>query len=179
MTNPLIIAAVETRPGWGRLLISCCPGRTDLEHILSEDIDALRRAGASAVLTLTETEELEELEVAGLGQAVREAGMDWHHLPIIDYGAPEANFEIGWMEVGPALRARIRDGRDVHMHCRAGCGRSGMIAARLLVELDVCGADEAIRRVRFSRPCAIEREEQEDAVRAAKPLGDALRPIGG
>lgn len=168
MTNPLIIAAVDTKPGWGRLLISCCPGRTDLEHILSEDIEALQRAGASAVLTLTEMDELEELEVPGLGAAVRAAGMDWYHLPIVDYGAPDANWEIGWYEVGRAIRDRVRAGRDVHMHCRAGCGRSGMVAARLMVELGICAADDAIRRVRFARPCAIEREEQEDAVRASR-----------
>jgi len=170
MSTPLIIAAVETRPGWGRVLISCCPGRIDLDHILSDDIDALRRAGASAVLTLTEAEELDELEVGGLGAAVQAAGMGWHHLPIVDYGAPDAAWEAGWRTVGQDLRARVRQGRDVHMHCRAGCGRSGMIAARLMVELGVCNPGEAIVRVRRARPCAIEREEQEQAVHAARPV---------
>jgi len=173
MHRPLIIAAVETRPGWGRVMISCCPGRTDMDHELTLDIDSLLRAGASAVVTLTEQDELEELEVPGLGQAVREAGMQWFHLPIFDYGAPNADWERRWLEQGPRVRAILRDGRSVHLHCRGGCGRSGMLAARLLVELGVCDGAEAIRRVRFARPCAIETEGQVTNVLAARPQDDS------
>jgi ADP-ribosyl-[dinitrogen reductase] hydrolase len=56
------------------------------------------------------------------------------------------------------------------MHCRGGCGRSGTIAARLLVELGLAEPAEAIQKVRFSRPCAIERPEQEAVVLAAQPV---------
>lgn len=167
MHMPLIIAAVKTRPGWGSLMLSCCPGRTDLDHDLAMDIASLLRAGVAAVITLTETEELEELEVPGLGQAVQEAGMAWFHLPIVDYGAPNAEWERWWQAEGPAIRAIVRDGRSVHMHCRGGCGRSGMLMARMLVELGVCDGDEAIRRTRFARPCAIETDTQVDNVMTA------------
>jgi ADP-ribosyl-[dinitrogen reductase] hydrolase len=172
MPNPLIIAAVDTKPGWGRVMISCCPGRTDMDHVLPLDIAALKRAGAAAVITLTEFEELEELEVPGLGQAVREAGMEWFNLPIVDYGAPNLEWEKTWAHKGKAVRAMIRDGRTVHMHCRGGCGRSGMLAAALLVELGVCEPEEAIRRMRFARPCAIETDDQEDYVRHSRPLAE-------
>ena len=169
MHLPLIIAAVDTRPGWGAVMISCCPGRTDMDHDLAMDIASLRRAGAAAVITLTEQDELDELEVPGLGQAVREAEMAWFHLPIVDYGAPNAEWEGWWQTEGPKVRALLRDGRNVHMHCRGGCGRSGMLAARLLVELGICDAEEAMRRTRFSRPCAIETDDQEENVRKTRP----------
>ena len=165
MPRTLIIAAVETRPGWGRVMISCCPGRTDMDHVLPLDIDALKRAGAAAVVTLTEHEELEELEVPGLGQAVREAGMEWFNLPITDYGAPDLAWEQRWLHHGKQVRAILRGGGNVHMHCRGGCGRSGMLAAAMLVELGVCDAEEAIKRTRLARPCAIETDDQEEYVR--------------
>lgn len=169
MIFPIIIAAVETRPGWGRLLISRCPGRADLDHDLDYDLDSIARAGANAVVTLTTREELEELGVAAMGAAVRARGMDWLHLPIEDFGAPDAVWEREWLEAGPRLRRLIRAGGTVHLHCRGGCGRSGMIAARLLAELGEEPAT-AIARVRQSRPCAVETEGQEAAVLAARPL---------
>jgi len=54
------------------------------------------------------------------------------------------------------------------VHCRGGLGRSGMIAARMLVELGT-PADEAIARVRSARPGAVETSEQVAYVRAVRP----------
>lgn len=164
MIVPLIIAAVETKPGWGKLLISCCPGRTDLDHDIAIDIEILTMQNVAAVVTLSDDEELEELGVPNLGLAVRAAGMEWFHLPFDNYCVPEPHWEDEWIEHGPAVRGLVREGRNVHIHCRAGCGRSGMLIARLLVELGICGPEEAIVRTRLARPCAIEREEQEDVV---------------
>ena len=172
MIVPLIIAAIETQQGWGKLLISCCPGRTDLDHDLAIDIEILSMQEVAAVVTLCDDEELEELGVEGLGRAVRAAGMDWFHLPFDNYCIPEPHWEDEWLENGPKIRALLRQGRNVHIHCRAGCGRSGLLIARLLVELGLCGPEEAIKRVRFARPCAIEREEQEDVVYATRPVTD-------
>lgn len=172
MIVPLIIAAIETRQGWGKILLSCCPGRTDLDHDLAIDLEILGMQHVSAVVTLCEEDELDELGVPNLGAAVRDAGMQWVHMPFDNYCTPEPSWEDDWLDEGPKVRALLRDGQNVHIHCRAGCGRSGLLAARLLVELDLCGAEEAIRRVRFSRPCAIEREEQEDVVYATRPIAD-------
>lgn len=170
MIIPLIIAAVDTRPDWGQLMLSCCPGRADQDHDLAMDIDILRRHRVAAVITLTEIEELDELGVGFLGRAVRNAGMEWFYMPIADYCRPDAEWEQNWLDEGPQIRQMIRAGKNVHMHCRAGCGRSGTLAARLLVELGLCAPDEAIRRTRFARPCAIERPEQEAVVREAVPI---------
>jgi ADP-ribosyl-[dinitrogen reductase] hydrolase len=61
--------------------------------------------------------------------------MDWLHLPIADVSVPGPDFEARWVEVGEGLRARLRDGFDVLVHCKGGLGRAGTIAARLLIEL--------------------------------------------
>src|SRR6266516_3803783 len=74
------------------------------------------------------------------------------------------------------LRARLRSGFDVLVHCRGGLGRGGLIAARLLVELG-SKPENAIGQVRRARPGAIETLEQEDYVRATKPIPEKVPSV--
>ena len=102
---------------------------------LDSDLDAIRDWGAVAVITLVQPAELDALNVAELGRKVCERQMAWHHLPIADGAIPSAAFEAGWRTVGEDVRAQLRGGFDVLVHCQGGLGRSGTIAARLLIEL--------------------------------------------
>ncbi len=68
---------------------------------------------------------------------------------------------------GPELRRRLAEGARVLIHCRAGLGRTGTVAARLLVEHGL-DPEAAILRVRQSRPAAIETAGQEAYVRALR-----------
>jgi ADP-ribosyl-[dinitrogen reductase] hydrolase len=98
--------------------------------------------------------------------------MTWFHLPIEEYNTPDADWEDRWTRDGAQLRMLLRQGHSIHVHCRGGCGRAGMTAARLLTELGFEPA-AAIARVRGSRPCAVETEAQEAAVMAIRPAADA------
>jgi ADP-ribosyl-[dinitrogen reductase] hydrolase len=166
-THPLQIAAISAGPAFGRVGITFCPGKYDphamsgsWDRNLSCDLDAIGNWGAAAIVTLVEPEELILLRVASLGQEVRRRGMSWFHLPIADGSTPAAEFERQWNAAGAELRALLRNGRDVLVHCRGGLGRAGMIAARLLIELGIEPAT-AIRQVRAVRPGAIETRQQE------------------
>jgi ADP-ribosyl-[dinitrogen reductase] hydrolase len=110
-------------------------------------------------VSLTEAHELQALGVAGLGAEVRARHMDWLHLPIVDVSAPDAGFERRWVEAGEGLRARLRAGFDILVHCKGGLGRAGLTAAQLMVELGVPPA-EAVATVRQVRPGAIETQAQ-------------------
>jgi ADP-ribosyl-[dinitrogen reductase] hydrolase len=129
------------------------------ERDLAVDLDAVRDWGASAVITLVEPKELTLLKVERLGEEVLRRNMLWFHLPIVDASIPDRKFEQQWEIAGEEVRALLRAGRDVLVHCRGGLGRAGTIAARLLVELGMEPA-EAIARVRAVRPGAIETPEQ-------------------
>ena len=128
------------------------------------DLQQIRDWGAAAVVSLVEPAELGWLQVPHLGQEVERHGMKWLHIPIKDGGVPEDEAERIWAEVGPRIRGLLQEGQRVLFHCRAGYGRSGMMAARLLVELG-WSAERSITEVRRVRPGAIERGAQEAAVR--------------
>jgi ADP-ribosyl-[dinitrogen reductase] hydrolase len=165
-----IAEIAPTLPGHGRIGFAPCPGFG--VGGLDADLDTIRRWGAASLLTLVEDEELAHLDVVDLGLRARALGLLWYHLPIVDMGTPDLAFERAWLEMAPGLRGQLAAGRGVLVHCRGGFGRSGMIAARLLVELGT-GREDAILQARAARAGAIETSAQEAYVRA---LGGAIRP---
>ena len=171
-SHPLQIAAIPAGPGCGKVGLTFCPGKYDPQAVsgfwdrsIDLDLDAIRDWGAAAVVTLIEQKELETLRVQRLGEGVLHRGMLWFHLPIVDVSTPDARFEQAWSTVGCELRALLREGRTVLVHCRGGLGRAGTIAARLLIELGM-QPRPAIDRVRAVRPGAIETAAQETYVLA-------------
>lgn len=174
-SHPLQIAKVPLKSGGGAIGIAFCPGKKQpfgmsgaWDRDLDTDLDAIRDWGASAVVTLIEDHELEAMQVTRMGQAVQARHMAWLHLPIRDVDIPGAAFEAAWETAGPGLRALLRDGFRIFVHCKGGIGRAGTIAARLLIELGDDPAS-AMARVREHRKGAIETSEQEDYVRRVVP----------
>lgn len=154
--------------------MTICPGKTGDSNYgapwardLDLDLRAIRAWGAQVLVSLTEAEEEAGLGVGDLGAACARAGLVRYHLPITDVSVSDARFEALWAWAGRDLRRRLRAGEDVVLHCRGGLGRSGMIAARLLVETGT-GPDKAISAVRTARPGAIETPAQEAHVRAVR-----------
>lgn len=182
-THPLEIAEVRAGPSQGRIGITFCPGKHDRgaytgawARDLSADLDVIAAWGARLVLTLVEPSELVALKVPDLGAAVRDRGIDWRHLPIPDYSVPSDAFEQQWLSHGRDIRALLRGGSDVLVHCKGGLGRAGMIAARLLVELGV-PPEQAIRDVRGVRKGAIETPSQLALVKRTTSLSDPAPDI--
>jgi ADP-ribosyl-[dinitrogen reductase] hydrolase len=160
------IAQLSVGVGLGRIGLTSCPGRIEtsvppgcVNPKLSVDLDAICAWGATAVITLIETCELKHLHVEGLAQEVERRGMRWLHLPITDFSIPDAAFEHAWGRARAEIHSHLRATSAILVHCRGGLGRSGMIAARLLIEHGM-GPSAAIDCVRSVRPGAIETIEQ-------------------
>ena len=141
----------------GRIGLSACPG---LGGSLARDLASLRDWGARGLLSLIEDHEFALFDIESLPEQVEALGMHWWHLPIRDRETPDEHFEACWQQTGPELRRLLGDGQSIALHCRAGLGRTGTIAARLLVEMG-SEPDLAIERVRKTRPGSIETREQE------------------
>jgi ADP-ribosyl-[dinitrogen reductase] hydrolase len=118
-------------------------------------------------VTLIEDHEFELLGVKSLPEEVEALGMRWWHLPIRDMDTPDEGFEIRWRRIGQELRSLLESGFSIALHCRGGMGRTGTVAARLLVELGSAPA-LAIERVRAVRPGSIETRAQEKFVHHCK-----------
>jgi ADP-ribosyl-[dinitrogen reductase] hydrolase len=178
--HPLLIGSVPVGSGRGRIGITFCPGKKQKRAAsgswhchLPSDLDAIQQWGAAVVVTLLEDHELEALGVPEIGAEVRRRHMQWVHLPIADGETPCPRFDREWESRGEDLRAVLRAGFDVLVHCKGGFGRAGTIAAKLLVELDH-DPDSAIAAVRAARPEAIETAAQAAYVRIAYSWGGPI-----
>ena len=176
-THPLVVDQVAVPGIAGRIGMTLCPGRSDDQSFygnrwrrdLATDLEAIRRLDPAMLITLNQPQEFKTLGVPDFEATVRASGLNWRHLPIPDGGVPGPDFEQAWREVGAEAREALRAGRLIVIHCRAGLGRTGTIAARLLVELGTT-PKAAIAAVREARPHTIETAEQERHVRATVPI---------
>ncbi len=148
---------IHALPVAGGILAICpLPGG---DGAYAEDVEHMREWQPALVLTLVTKVELVEGGAEGLGQAMQDSGSRWFHLPIDDMGTPDDTASDRWPEISRIALGALRGGGRVLVHCKAGCGRSGMIALRLMCE---AGEDPAaaLARLRQVRPCAIESDAQ-------------------
>ncbi|WP_417729023.1 protein-tyrosine phosphatase family protein [Roseovarius sp.] len=152
--NDFIIYAL--RVGGGTLALAPLPGAGgdyagDMAHI--------RDWKPALVVSLTMPTEMHEAGAQSLGSEVQEAGTRWIAFPIPDFGVPDYSQVEAWNKASQDIRRALAGGGRVLIHCRGGCGRSGMIALRLMIENGEA-PDEALQRLRHIRPCAVETEAQ-------------------
>ncbi|MFX0542910.1 protein-tyrosine phosphatase family protein [Roseovarius sp. S4756] len=113
----------------------------------------------SMVITLTELPEMVAVGAGDLGHSVVGMGARWVHVPVPDFGVPDAAGMVIWRKAAPAALSALRGGGRVLIHCRGGCGRSGMAALRLMTDAGEPGS-AALARLRGVRPCAVETKAQ-------------------
>jgi hypothetical protein len=122
-------------PKAGRLAIMARPRAGDW---LDDEISGWRAQGIDIVISLLEQEEVIELGLQREAGLCRAQGMEFLSFPIADRGVPESLRDA--VALAQALSTKIDEGRAVAVHCRAGIGRSSLIAACALV---CCGSDPA------------------------------------
>jgi ADP-ribosyl-[dinitrogen reductase] hydrolase len=129
---------------------------------VKDDIKLIAAWKPRAVLSLMEEHELTEAgaPVHLLQDELRSHGIDWQHLPIPDMGAPDKRFETAWIDLWPRLDRELRQGDRAFIHCYAGLGRTGTIAALILMQYGVSARD-ALQQVRAARPGSVQSFEQE------------------
>ena len=114
----------------GKLLAGEYPGGTSPEAT-RERLKRLMDAGVAAFIDLTRPGELPSYE------AELPAGVSYLRQPIPDHGLPQERRHMSGI-LG-ALRQAMRSPRPVYLHCRAGIGRTGMVAGCYLADRGLGG----------------------------------------
>ena len=145
-----------------------CPGTRDgvrmPQSLVAQDLDHLASLGISSIVSLIDAEESRLIGVPSLAAQTVAAGLGWRDFPIIDRAVPEPDEATAFQRLLADLSSMLHDGARLAIHCRAGLGRSGLLAAALLVWRGVA-AEEAIATIRHCRPGAIETDGQEGYIR--------------
>ena len=115
-----------------RLIFTPCPGTK--EASLQAALKTMQAAGADAVVTMMPDAELSEFKADSLPAECAALGLAWFQLPVEDDCAPEAPFAAAFANHKTALLARLASGQTLAIHCRGGSGRTGLMAAILLLE---------------------------------------------
>ena len=129
MSHPFDVC---TLPSGGQFIFTPCPGTKDVG--LEESLTALKAAGAVGVVTMLSHEELEFLNVPAFGDVCHQLGLAWYQLPVEDDCAPEAPFESAFANLKATLMNHLEAKDTLVIHCRGGTGRTGLMAAILLLE---------------------------------------------
>ena len=164
----------------GRLGLTVAPGHwrpgldSASDRLVEDDLVYLRDFyGAKVLVTLLEEFEMKRLAIPELLGVARKVGLRSLWLPIADVSVPSDLEETTALVDG--IVERMSRGDTVVVHCLAGRGRSGTIAACCLVATGRAPA-EAIRMVRKARPGAVEVESQMEFVkRFARGRAGGLR----
>jgi len=131
---------------------------------LADDLAELEGVhGVKLLVSLLCEEELAPRGIPDLVDAGRAARLPILRFPIEDFSAPDAPEDL--FPVVRRVLDTTRGGGPVVVHCWAGLGRSGLVAASCLAAHGLA-ADEAIALVRRYRRFAIQTLAQERFVRA-------------
>lgn len=143
----------------GRLFVMPKPS----DEWLEDDIGAMRGEGVDHVVSMLTGDEIGELGLTEELDICGRFGVTFSRFAIEDRGVPEL------AELVPMVDGLVDDltsGKSVAVHCRAGIGRSGLLAACVLTRFGL-SAEAAIESVSLARGVPIpDTAEQAEFVHA-------------
>jgi|GraSoiStandDraft_36_1057302.scaffolds.fasta_scaffold11374_3 protein-tyrosine phosphatase len=119
---------------------------------LSDDLRMLRRAGVDVIVSALTALEAEELGLAEEAQECAQNGLLFISFPIEDRSVPTSHVDFGALV--NQLLEYSRKGKAIAVHCRAGIGRSSMIAACVLIRNSL-SVESAFQAIEESRGCPV------------------------
>ena len=165
---------VQPKDVKGKIFLTCFPGRNGEkisfeENIFLEELNNFSSLNSNTVVTLAEDNEIEKLcDKKFFVRKIYSHNLKWIHMPIVDLKSPDHKFMDKWQTTKVLLKNDLIEGKNIILHCMGGKGRTGTIAAILLIEFGE-KYKEAIKIVREKRKGAIETKEQEEFIFSYRP----------
>lgn len=154
---------IEARSA-GRLAIAARPRADDW---LEAEVAAWKREGVNTVISLLEREEVSELKLEREAGICQSNGLEFISFPIPDRGVPET---ASAAQLARSIAESVAQGGSVVIHCRAGIGRSSIIAATALICSGI-GAEQALESIKDARGLTVpDTAEQRDWVTAFETM---------
>ena len=102
---------------------------------LAEEVAAWHAAGVRTVVSLLEPFEVRELELKLESSSCEALGVQFLSFPIADHSIPASVPALS--AFAARLVSQLRGGMVVAIHCRAGIGRTGLVAGCVMHQLGV------------------------------------------
>lgn len=115
---------------------------------LEEELAALKREGVGVVVSLLTAAEEMVLDLSRERELCEAVSVQFRSFPIRDRDIPRSANEV--RRFLQTLRSAFAEGGGIAIHCRAGIGRSAVIAACLLVDAG-CAPARALERIGAAR----------------------------
>lgn len=132
-----------------RLSIVARPRGGDWLH---DEIHALSASGVQFLVSMLTDKEADELGLRGEENHCEHEGIIFRNVPIQDRSVPADRRQF--LDAVEQVRADVKCGKDVVVHCRAGIGRSSVFVASVLVRLG-WKVEEAFKAIEKARGCAV------------------------
>ena len=159
----------------GKIFLTCFPGRNGKkisfkEDIFLEELNNFSSQNSGTIVTLVEDKEIEKLcDKKFFVRKIYSHNLKWIHMPIVDLKTPDQKFMNKWQTIKVLLKNDLIEGKNIILHCMGGKGRTGTIAAILLIEFGE-KHEEAIKIVREKRKGASETKKQEEFIFSYRPV---------
>lgn len=115
---------------------------------LLDELASYQREGIQQIVSLLSSEEEKELNLTSEEDLCRICGLDFTRFSIDDRCVPVD--PIAFRRLVCDTYTNLKLGKSIGIHCRAGIGRSGTLAACILIEMGM-EAEQAIDLVSSSR----------------------------
>ncbi len=132
-------------PWRGRLAIMTRPRGGDW---LEDEAAGWRRARLDTVVSLLEDEEAAQLQLADERGTAKSKRIEFISFPIPDRGIPASLPAV--VSLFKRIAGALDKGENIAVHCRQGVGRSGLVAAGVLMSAGM-DADKAVKVVSAAR----------------------------
>lgn len=129
----------------GRLATAARPRADDW---LDDEVESWKADGVDIVVSLLEPTEARDLGLEREAELCRARSVTFVSFPIPDFSLPENEREVA--RLADSLVGELKQGRSIVIHCRAGIGRSSMIAACTMISAGLDAAD-ALSRIELAR----------------------------